>query len=277
MRNTLAIGLALGLSIVGGSAGAGEIRPVRFILVGDSTMAKTSGYGNAFCERVLVADTCLNLARAGRSSASFRREGRWDEVEGLLRGGAAYRATYVLIQFGHNDQPGKPGNSTDLVREFPVNMERYAREVKALGGVPVLVTPLTRRTFVAGTVDNNLRPWADAIVKVARQERVAVLDLNADSNAAVQAMGQDEADTLAIEPRPAGWVGPAVLPGAAGYGVGTPENVQRPSMPRTAFDRTHLGHQGAAYFAGMVESELKKALPGLGAEFSPESTNKSAR
>jgi len=64
------LGLALALSLPGAGAHAEEARPVRFILVGDSTMAKTSGYGNALCERVIVADTCLNLARAGRSSAS---------------------------------------------------------------------------------------------------------------------------------------------------------------------------------------------------------------
>jgi hypothetical protein len=137
-------------------------KPVRIILVGDSTMANTSGYGDAFCARVNRANTCINLAKGGRSSGSFRAEGRWDEVEGLLRGAAAYRATYVLIQFGHNDQPGKPGRSTDLKTEFPVNMTRYAQEVKALGGVPVLVTPLTRRTFKDGVLENNLTPWADA-------------------------------------------------------------------------------------------------------------------
>ena len=133
-------------------------KPVRFILVGDSTMASNSGYGDAFCARVNRANTCINLAKGGRSSSSFRAEGRWDEVEGLLRGAAAYRATYVLIQFGHNDQPGKPGRSTDLKTEFPVNMGRYAQEVKALGGVPVLVTPLTRRTFKGSVLENNLQP-----------------------------------------------------------------------------------------------------------------------
>jgi len=262
------LGLALALSLPGAGAHAEEARPVRFILVGDSTMAKTSGYGNALCERVIVADTCLNLARAGRSSASFRREGRWDEVEGLLRGGAAYRATYVLIQFGHNDQPGKPGHSTDLATEFPVNLAHYVREVKALGGVPVLVTPLTRRTFVDGKVDNNLRPWAEAVLNVAREAHVPVLDLNADSHAAVQAMGQDEADTLAVVPRPPGYVGPAVLPGAPVAGGATPENAPRPSGSKTAFDRTHLGSKGAAYFARMVERELLSVLPDLRSEFS---------
>jgi lysophospholipase L1-like esterase len=49
-------------------------KPVRFILVGDSTMASTSGYGDAFCARVNRANTCINLAKGGRSSGSFRAE-----------------------------------------------------------------------------------------------------------------------------------------------------------------------------------------------------------
>jgi hypothetical protein len=73
-----------------------------------------AGYGDAFCARFTPEVSCINLARGGRSTGSFRAEGRWDEVQALLRG-AAVRATYVLIQFGHNDQPGKPGRSTDLV------------------------------------------------------------------------------------------------------------------------------------------------------------------
>jgi lysophospholipase L1-like esterase len=34
----------------------------------------------------------------------------------------------VLIQFGHNDQPGKPERSTDLATEFPVFMRQYVAE-----------------------------------------------------------------------------------------------------------------------------------------------------
>src|SRR5206468_3159816 len=91
--------------------------------------------------------TCINLALGGRSSKSFRAEGHWDKVQQLLKDGGAFRATYVLVQFGHNDQPGKAPRSTDLATEFPVNMARYADETTALGGIPVLVTPLTRRSF----------------------------------------------------------------------------------------------------------------------------------
>ncbi len=228
-------------------------KPVRVILVGDSTMASNSGYGDAFCARVQRSNTCINLARGGRSSGSFRAEGRWDEVEGLLRGSAAYRATYVLIQFGHNDQPGKPGRSTDLKTEFPVNMTRYAQEVKALGGVPLLVTPLTRRSFKDKVLENNLQPWADVIRATAAAQRVPLLDLNADSYAAVQAMGEDEADTLAMAPRPEKTASTEPAPTAG--------KVEVAGAAKSAFDRTHVGAKGAAYFSNMVVEEMKRAVP----------------
>src|SRR5690349_12464409 len=134
-------------SAVSPSLHAAERLPIRVILVGDSTMQTNSGYGDAFCARFAPEVSCINLAKGGRSTASFRAEGRWDEVQRLLKDGAHYSATYVLVQFGHNDQPGKPGRSTDFVTEFPFNMARYARETRQLGGVPVLMTPLTRRSF----------------------------------------------------------------------------------------------------------------------------------
>src|SRR5438046_10651710 len=120
-----------------------------------------------------------------------------------LKKSSGFSATYVLIQFGHNDQPGKPGRSTDLATEFPANMRQYVKEVAAAGGTPVLVTPLTRRTFKDGKVKDDLAAWATATKKVAAEEGVPVLDLNTESLAAVQAMGSVEANTLAMVASPA--------------------------------------------------------------------------
>lgn len=233
---------------------AAERLPIRIVLVGDSTMATNSGYGDAFCARFTQDVSCINLARGGRSSGSFRAEGRWDEVQRLLRDGAGFQATYVLVQFGHNDQPGKPGRSTDFVTEFPANMARYAHEAKALGGVPVLVTPLTRRTFHGQYLHNDLAPWADAIRKAAAREHAVLLDLNADSHAAVEAMGQAEADTLAVAPPPAAATASAAIPQ-------DPNRLEPQGAAKSAFDRTHVGAKGAAYFAAMVEREMVRALP----------------
>ena len=208
--------------------------PDRVILVGDSTMASTTGYGDALCARFTPETSCLNLARGGRSSGSFRAEGRWDEVTKLLGDGAGFRKTYVLIQFGHNDQPGKPGRSTDFVTEFPANMKRYVEEARALGGVPVLVTPLTRRSFKDGYVHNDLAPWAAIVRDVARATRTPLVDLNALSLAAVQAMGPQEADKLA--------------------------------RSGANFDYTHLGPAGAERFSGIMAKELARRVPALAAD-----------
>ena len=77
-RITLAALAALAALVLAGHAGAADA-PIRVILVGDSTMATKSGYGDALCARFTQDVTCVNLARGGRSSASFRAEGRWDE------------------------------------------------------------------------------------------------------------------------------------------------------------------------------------------------------
>jgi lysophospholipase L1-like esterase len=240
-----------------GHTAAADHSPIRVILVGDSTMATKSGYGDAFCARFTPDVSCINLARGGRSTSSFREEGRWDEVQRLLKDGASYKATYVLVQFGHNDQPGKPGRSTDLVTEFAPNMARYAQETRAGGGIPVLVTPLTRRSFRGQYLHNDLAPWAEATRKAAVREHAVLLDLNADSYAAVQAMGEAEADTLAVAPKPA--LAPT-LPA-------DPNKVEPAGAAKNAFDRTHVGAKGADLFAAIVEREMARAVPETRAYF----------
>ena len=208
--------------------------PPAVLLVGDSTMAPQTGYGNALCQRLEPAVACLNLARGGRSTLSYRSEGLWDRVIARLKAGEPGVQHHVLIQFGHNDQPGKPGRSTDLATEFPINLERFVAEVRAAGGVPVLLTPLTRRSFKGGELQQDLAAWAETVRRVARTQQVALVDLNASSAAVVQALGPERADLLAQGP------------------VGS-----------TVFDRTHLGPRGACLFADQVLAALLPIVPGL--------------
>lgn len=212
-------------------AAAATDKPLRIILVGDSTMASSTGYGDALCARFTPDTACINLARGGRSSGSFRAEGRWDEVQALLRDGGGFKATYVLIQFGHNDQPGKPGRSTDYVHEFPANMRRYVNETRAAGGIPVLVTPLTRRSFRGDWVHDDLAPWSATVRQVARVTGTPLADLNALSLADIQTMGPHKADALA----------------RAGAN----------------FDHTHVGPAGAEHYAAMMAGELRRRVPAI--------------
>ena len=235
---------ALFVLLTGPCAHAADAKPIRVILVGDSTMNTKTGYGDALCALFKPDVTCINLAKGGRSSKSFRAEGLWDNVQTLLKDRETFRATYVLIQFGHNDQPGKAERSTDLATEFPVNVGRYVDEVNALGGAPVLVTPLSRRVFRDGVLKNDLIRWADAIRIVANKKSAHLIDLNEKSAAAIAAMGTIEADTLAEEP-----------PGE--------------SIP-SRFDYTHLGPKGASLFANMMAQMLSAAIPEMAASFDGE-------
>lgn len=235
-----------------------EAQTVRVILVGDSTLAPKNGYGDALCARFKPEVRCLNLAKNGRSSGSYRAEGSWQQVMNELREKGGFEASYVLIEFGHNDQPGKPGRSTDLATEFPVNLARYVDEVRSLGGTPVLATPLTRRSFKNGVLVNDLAPWTEATSAVAKANKVPLVDLLAISEAAVQVMGQAEADTLAVEPPP------SALAAAV---TSDPDKIEAVTDKKSAFDHTHVGPKGAAFFGRMMERLLRGAVPALAPRF----------
>lgn len=242
---------------------------VRIILVGDSTMAVQSGWGLGFCALLSPRVDCVNMARSGRSSLSYRAEGAWAHVMEALQQNNEYQASYVLIQFGHNDQPGKPGRSTDVAAEFPANLKRFVEEVRSTGAEPVLITPLERRVFRNGKLVNGLLAWADATRNVATAEHVPLIDLNAKSFAAMQSMGPAEADTLAMAPPP-----PDVITGEASgnsvslsksHAPGAPELLPDGSDPHfnAVFDYTHLGHKGSTYFGQLILTELQAVVPDL--------------
>jgi lysophospholipase L1-like esterase len=248
-----------------------HIHPDKIILVGDSTTQVGSGWGGAFCDNHVTSFlSCLNLARGGRGTFDYRAEGSWTLALGEMKA-PGYRHVYVLIQFGHNDQPGKPGRSTDLYTEYPANLARYVSEARAAGAIPLLVTPLTRRMFRNGSLQDDLAAWSDAVRKVAAELHVPLIDLNKDSADAVQAMGPVEAMSLAMSAPPQNLIDAA----KTGTTIGAPKNgapqavtstetVDEPQgRPGTPFDYTHLGPKGAEYFAHMVTIELAKAVPDL--------------
>jgi lysophospholipase L1-like esterase len=277
----LCLALVLGAAPLVANAQTAEAPPpqfkaVKIVLVGDSTTAVQGGWGPAFCGwHITSFAACVNLGRGGRSSGNYRAEGSWALAMDEIKSGG-FIDTYVLIQFGHNDQPGKPGRSTDLATEFPANMKRYVEDVRAAGAKPVLVTPLTRRSFKDGKLVDDLGPWAEAARKVATETNTPLVDLHARSFAAVQAMGPVEAMKFAQRPPPpevveAGKTGTTIganpapaAPGAAA--TSTVQNnaaVEPMGQAKLSFDYTHLGPVGADYFAAQVADELAKVAPKL--------------
>ena len=261
-----AAALALSLLL---TAQSEPVAAAKIILVGDSTTAVNSGWGGAFCHRHVTSDiACLNLAREGRSSSSYRDEGSWDIARSEMAA-SGYRRTLVLIQFGHNDQPGKP-HANDLETAFPDNLRRYVDEARAAGATPVLVTPLTRRRFVDGELDNNLAAWAEVVRRVGAETDTPVIDLNAASARLVAAMGPLQASRLGAAAVPVAGVVDLLDGGAAETPPPAPYDRQAPFGRRaTDFDYTHLGDLGADLFAGVVAEGLMEVAPDLRPDLIP--------
>jgi len=179
-----------------------------------------------------------------------------------------YQSVWVLIQFGHNDQPGKR-SSTDLATRFPDNLRAYVAEARARGARPVLLTPLTRRHFKDGQLENTLVPWSEAVRAVAAGTDTPVIDLNASSAELIQCLGALEAARLSPGAPPADF-------DAQLRGGNTPPAPAAATPPPTAhgrhvddFDYTHLGPEGAAVIAALVARDLIAVAPELASRLVP--------
>ncbi len=146
---------------------------VRIVLVGDSTVNDEGGWGPGFRASFDSHIEVLNFALNGRSSKSFRDEKHWEPV-------LAAKPDYVLIQFGHNDGPGKgPDRETDPKTTFRENLARYVDEARAAGAKPVLITSIVRRVFGSdGKIkSDSLVPYVEAVRELAAAKNVPLLDL----------------------------------------------------------------------------------------------------
>lgn len=201
-----------------------------FVLVGDSTVTEGSGWGLGFRQFLRDDVTCSNTAQNGRSSRSFIAEGHWQKA-------LALKGDYYLIQFGHNDQPGKgPERETDPATTYTANLVRFVDDVRAIGATPILVTSLTRRHFSRtdpARIDSTLTPYAEAVKKVAAAKKVLLIDLHARSIALCESLGRVECSRL------------------------------NPSRPDGLPDTTHLDATGSAVFALLVVEELRRRVPAL--------------
>lgn len=216
--------IALGLLLLLAQADS-----VRIALVGDSTVQDSSGWGPGFRAALAPGVQIVNHAKGGRSSKSFRDEGLWPPV-------LAARPHYVLIQFGHNDVPGKgAARETVAGTSFRANLTRYVHEARSAGITPILITSIVRRAF---TPEGRFRP--DSLVPYAAATRQVAAELNVpllDLYAATRAQAEE--------------AGPA---GAAKIGLLGKDGKQ---------DNTHLGPYGQATIGRMAATALVRAVPAL--------------
>lgn len=223
------IGILLFAMLGFAGAVAGNSAKIKIVLVGDSTVTDNAGWGLGFKQFLSDEVELINTSRGGRSSMSFIKEGRWEKALEL-------KGDYYLIQFGHNDQPGKPGRST-TPEEYRSYMNQYVDETRAAGATPVLVTPLVRREFKDNKnpdrIVSSLDPWAEMVRAVAREKQVPLIELHDCSKALCEGMGRDGVKLIS------------------------------PIKPNGDFDGTHLNSAGYVPFGRLVAEELATVVPDL--------------
>jgi lysophospholipase L1-like esterase len=53
---------------------------LRIDLIGDSTQTDNAGYGRGFCANLTAQVDCLNMAKGGASTGTYREQGLWDRA-----------------------------------------------------------------------------------------------------------------------------------------------------------------------------------------------------
>lgn len=191
-------------------------------LIGDSTVCEygddsknydieRAGWGENIGSYFNDNVSFVNLAISGRSARSFTYEANYQQfLKGIKAG------DYVFIQFGHNDQKADDLTLEDTSKRYrhssPIGDETvegsfsyylytyYIKVAKEKGATPVLVTPIVRREFKDGKVQDlhysviegeNTVSYDDAMRQLAKRLNVAMIDLNAKTQALYNELGEE--------------------------------------------------------------------------------------
>jgi len=214
---------------------ARSVPPLHMALAGDSTVfeyppeSPMRGWGQVLAEYLPAHIVLTNGAVCGASTRTFPVE-KWNSL-------LALRSACVLIQFGHNDSHAKENpESTDPATDYPENLRRYVREARTAGVMPILVTPVRRRTYLdSGHVTEELAPYARAMIAVAGELDVPLIDLHAASGALYEELGES---------------------GTEAFTVNKTDTADRPGLG----DRTHFTAAGARAIARLIAPRLLKIV-----------------
>lgn len=203
--------------------------------IGDSTMANKkaevapeTGWCQVFNRFVDETVEIKNRAMNGRSSKSFIGEGRWKAILDSLKAG-----DYVFIQFGHNDQKIKDSTKyTEPFTTYRKNLERYVRETREKGAIPILFTSIVRRKFENGSLVDTHSNYPVAMRQLAIEMNVPLIDLQLLTAGAVTALGDEVSKSIYL------WTSPT------------------DKYPEGRKDDTHLNTDGAILVARLAAQQL---------------------
>lgn len=126
-------------------------------------------------------------AESGLTLASFKGSHRLDKILSTAKAG-----DYLFVEFGHNDQKER-GPNAGAWNAYTETFKYFIEQAKAKDMIPVVVTSTSRRAFsdTTGKVINTLGDFPAAARKVAQDEGVAMIDVNAMTADFYNALGKE--------------------------------------------------------------------------------------
>jgi rhamnogalacturonan acetylesterase len=196
-------------------------------LVGDSTVRNGHGdgangqwgWGEPLVDFFDTAKiNVVNRAIGGRSSRTYITEGHWADTLALMKAGDV-----VLFQFGHNDTgalddtfrargtlPGVEDESREIenpilkvhetVHTYGWYMTKYVIDTIAKGAIPILCSPIPRKTWKDGKIVRNADTFGGWAHQVALQQHIGFIDLNEMIARRYDALGEEKVEPLFGDP-----------------------------------------------------------------------------
>ena len=162
--------------------------PTIFVL-GDSTVCDQprepyNSWGQMLTRFFKRGIAIANHAESGESLRSSLAAKRLDKVLSVMRPG-----DYLFIQYGHNDEKEK-GEGVGAFTTYKAELKKFVAGARQRGGIPVLITPVQRRSFdKGGKITNSHGDYPEAIRQVAKEDKVPLIDLNAMSKPLYETWG----------------------------------------------------------------------------------------
>jgi lysophospholipase L1-like esterase len=164
--------------------------PTIYIL-GDSTVADQpsepyNSWGQMLTRFFKPDVVIANHAESGESLRSSLGARRLDKVLSIIKAG-----DYLFIQYGHNDEKER-GEGVGAFTTYTADLKKFVSAARESGAIPVLITPVQRRTFdQQGKITNSHGDYPEAVRQVAREDQVALIDLHLMSTKFYEALGPE--------------------------------------------------------------------------------------
>jgi len=163
-------------------------------LAGDSTVTDQphepgASWGQMLPRFFKPVVAIANHAESGETLKSFIFGHRLTKLLLQLKAG-----DYLFIQFGHNDEKKQwPQTYVEAHTTYRAYLKAFIAEARLRHATPVLVTSMQRRVFDAqGRIRNTHGDYPAVVREVAREEDVALIDLERMSVAFYEALGPEK-------------------------------------------------------------------------------------